>query len=187
VGEELRQLAGLVLKNLVKTAFKRLAPDAQAIVRERVLLAARDPSQALRHTAGSVVTTIVSTTRLSEWPELLPALVGMLESGDAGLGDGALNALLKICEDSAEELNSEELGRPLNQLVPMLLALFAHPKDSFRVSALKCMNSLISLSPQALLVNMDAYLEGLSKLASDPCASARRGVCEAMVLLVEVS
>lgn len=65
----------------------------------------------------------------------------------------------QICEDSAGELNSEELGRPLNQLVPMLLALFAHPKDSFRVSALKCMNSLISLSPQALVVNMDAYLE----------------------------
>eukprot|EP00903_Cladosiphon_okamuranus_P010633 g10055.t1 len=186
VDERLRQLAGLVLKNLVKSTFKRLEPQAQAIIRERVLLAARDPSQVLRHTAGSVVTSIVSATRLSQWPELLPALVGMLESGDVGLGDGALNALVKICEDSAQELNSEELGRPLNQLVPMLLHLFSHPKDSFRVAALKCINSLIPMSPQALLLNMDAYLEGLSKLASDPCASARKGVCEAMVLLVEV-
>lgn len=66
---------------------------------------------------------------------------------------------VQICEDSAQELNSEELGRPLNQLVPMLLALFSHPKDSFRVTALKCMNNLIQLSPQALLLNMDAYLE----------------------------
>lgn len=65
----------------------------------------------------------------------------------------------QICEDSARELESEELGRPLNQLVPMLLALFSHPKDSFRVMALTCVNSLISLSPQALLLNMDAYLE----------------------------
>ncbi|CAN0438037.1 unnamed protein product, partial [Hapterophycus canaliculatus] len=64
-----------------------------------------------------------------------------------------------ICEDSAEDLNSEELGRPLNQLVPMLLALFSHPTDSFRVMALACINSLISLSPQALLLSMDAYLE----------------------------
>lgn len=71
-------------------------PQAQAIIRERVLLGARDPSQVLRHTAGSVVTTVVSSTRLSEWPELLPALVGMLESGDAGLGDGALNTLVKV-------------------------------------------------------------------------------------------
>ncbi|CAB1119753.1 unnamed protein product [Ectocarpus sp. CCAP 1310/34] len=187
VDERLRQLAGLVLKNLVKTTFKSLEPQAQAIIRERVLLGARDPSQVLRHTAGSVVTTVVSSTRLSEWPELLPALVGMLESEDPGLGDGALNTLVKICEDSARELESEELGRPLNQLVPMLLALFSHPKDSFRVMALTCVNSLISLSPQALLLNMDAYLEGLSKLASDPCASARKGVCEAMVLLVEVN
>lgn len=77
-------------------AAQRLDPGAQALIRERVLLGARDPSQALRHTAGSVVTTIVSTTRLSQWPELLPALVAMLESGDAGLGDGALNALLKV-------------------------------------------------------------------------------------------
>lgn len=77
-------------------AAQRLPPEAQALIRERVLLGARDPSQALRHTAGTVVTTIVSTTRLSTWPELLPALVGMLESGDAGLGDGALDALLKV-------------------------------------------------------------------------------------------
>lgn len=60
------------------------------------MLGARDPSQALRHTAGSVVTTIVSAARLSTWPELLPALVEMLKSGDVGLGDGALNALLKV-------------------------------------------------------------------------------------------
>lgn len=65
----------------------------------------------------------------------------------------------QICEDSAQELNSEELGRPLNQLVPMLLHLFSHPKDSFRVMALTCINSLIPMSPQALLLNMDAYLE----------------------------
>lgn len=67
--------------------------------------------------------------------------------------------LRQICEDSAKELDSEELGRPLNELVPMLLALFSHPKDSFRVTALKCINSLISLGPQALVLNMDAYLE----------------------------
>lgn len=73
-----------------------LPPDAQALIRERVLLGARDPSQAVRHTAGTLVTTIVSATRLASWPELLPALVAMLESGDAGLGDGALNALLKV-------------------------------------------------------------------------------------------
>lgn len=41
----------------------------------------------------------------------------------------------------------------------MLLALFSHAKDSFRVMALTCINSLISLAPQALLLNMDAYLE----------------------------
>lgn len=68
-------------------------------------------------------------------------------------------AVAQICEDSAKELDSEDFGRPLNQLVPMLLALFSHPKDSFRVMALKCVNSLISLLPQALLLNMDAYLE----------------------------
>lgn len=68
----------------------------QALIQEKVLLGARDPSQAVRHTAGTVVTTIVSATRLTSWPGLLPALVAMLDSGDAGLGDGALNSLLKV-------------------------------------------------------------------------------------------
>lgn len=37
------------------------------------------------------------------------------------------------------------------------------------------------------VVAWSLMLQGLSKLAADPCASARKGVCEAMVLLVEVS
>ena len=95
--------------------------------------------------------------------------------------------VVQICEDSAEELNSEELGRPLNQLVPMLLALFSHPKDSFRVTALKCMNHLIQLSPQALLLNMDAYLQvrGKRKLFSQcrfsSASGGRRFLSENMV------
>ncbi|CAM9663741.1 unnamed protein product, partial [Choristocarpus tenellus] len=187
ISNALRQLAGLVLKNQIKPSFRDLPPKAQSIVRECTLLAARDHVLALRHTAGTVVTTLVSVVGLSSWPELLPALVGMLESGDTELGDGALDTFVKLSEDSAHELDSEELGRPLNQLVPLMLSLFGHPKESFRVAALTFVNSLITMGPQALLLNMDAYLEGLSKLARDECSLARKGVCQAMVMLIEAN
>ncbi|CAN0225179.1 unnamed protein product, partial [Discosporangium mesarthrocarpum] len=96
VNASLRQLAGLVLKNQIKSTFRSLPVNAQSVVRKGTLLAARDHVVAVRHTAGTVVTTLVSVAGLSSWGELLPAVVGMLESGDLELGDGALDILVKV-------------------------------------------------------------------------------------------
>ena len=60
--------------------------------------------------------------------------------------EGAFGALQKICEDSAEILDSDNLNRPLNVLIPKFLTFFRHsnPKGALeRGYQTKC--PLISL------------------------------------------
>lgn len=48
---------------------------------------------------------------------------------------GAFGALQKICEDSAEILDSDMLDRPLNIMIPKFLQFFKHnsPKIRYKV------------------------------------------------------
>lgn len=45
---------------------------------------------------------------------------------------GAFGALQKICEDSAEILDSDMLDRPLNIMIPKFLQFFKHSSPKIR-------------------------------------------------------
>ena len=45
---------------------------------------------------------------------------------------GAFGALQKICEDSAESLDTDALNRPLNVLIPKFLQFFKHTSAKIR-------------------------------------------------------
>ena len=48
------------------------------------------------------------------------------------LFQGAFGALQKICEDSAEALDTDALNRPLNILIPKFLQFFKHSSAKIR-------------------------------------------------------
>jgi hypothetical protein len=61
----------------------------------------------LRHTAGSISTTIVGTLGLDGWPEFVHWLLGSLAGGKAGDSaalDGALDSLSKVVEDHPHQV-----------------------------------------------------------------------------------
>ena len=66
---------------------------------------------------GILITTIASKGELGNWPELLPSLCQLLDSDNYNACEGSFGALQKICEDSAEVLDSDN-SRPLNILIP---------------------------------------------------------------------
>ena len=55
---------------------------------------------------------------LHNWPDLLPRLCQLLDADNPAVTEGSFGALQKICEDSAEVLDSDSLNRPLNVLIP---------------------------------------------------------------------
>ena len=78
-----------------------------------------------------LISSIAKAERLA-WPGLLQYLIQMLDTNDPNKMDGAFNALGKICEDMTQDLDAEELGRPVNTLIPKFITFCTHPSESIR-------------------------------------------------------
>ncbi|PSN30206.1 Transportin-1 [Blattella germanica] len=184
--EPTRSLSGLILKNNVKAHFHKFLPVVTEFIKSECLSAVGDPSPLIRATVGILITTIASKGELTTWPELLPALCNMLDSQDYNVCEGSFGALQKICEDSAELLDSDALNRPLNVLIPKFLQFFRHTSPKIRSHAIACVNQFIISRTQALMIHIDPFLENLFHLATDDDPEVRKNVCRALVMLLEV-
>uniref|UniRef100_A0A671PY69 Transportin-1 n=1 Tax=Sinocyclocheilus anshuiensis TaxID=1608454 RepID=A0A671PY69_9TELE len=135
---------------------------------------------------GILITTIASKGELQTWPELLPQLCNLLNSEDYNTCEGSFGALQKICEDSSELLDSDALNRPLNIMIPKFLQFFKHCSPKIRSHAIACVNQFIIGRAQALMDNIDTFIESLFALAGDEDCEVRKNVCRALVMLLEV-
>ncbi|UYV65623.1 TNPO1 [Cordylochernes scorpioides] len=184
--EPTRSLSGLILKNNVKLHFSKFPREVTEFIKWECLNSIGDPSPLIRATVGILITTIASKEELTNWPELLPRLCNLLDSEDYNACEGAFGALQKICEDSAELLDSDALNRPLNILIPKFLSFFRHSSPKIRSHAIGCVNQFIINRTQALMMHIDSFLENLFHLASDEDQEVRKNVCRAVVMLLEV-
>lgn len=184
--EPTRSLSGLILKNNVKAHFDKFPREVGDFIKAECLESVGDHSPLIRATVGILITTIASKGELTQWPELLPRLCQLLDSEDYNVCEGSFGALQKICEDSAEMLDTDALNRPLNVLVPKFLQFFRHSSPRIRSHAIACINQFIVNRTQALMVHIDSFIENLFHLASDEDSEVRKNVCRALVMLLEV-
>ncbi|XP_021283594.1 transportin-1-like isoform X1 [Herrania umbratica] len=187
---EIRQAAGLLLKNNLRSAFKLLDPAYQQYIKSQLLPCLGEAKRDIRNTVGTIISVIVQQERILGWPELLQVLVQCLDSNDINHMEGALDTLSKICEDIPHELDSDVPGlseRPIDVFLPRLLQCFQSPHASLRKLSLGSVNQFIMLMPSALYLSMDQYLQGLFVLSHDPVAEVRKLVCAALVQLIEVN
>ncbi|KAK8958597.1 Transportin-1 [Platanthera guangdongensis] len=186
---EVRQAAGLCLKNNLKGTFRSMASPHQQYIKSQLLPCLGAANKTIRSTAGTVISVIVQLGRVLGWPELLQALVHYLDSNDLNHMEGAMDAIYKICEDIPEELDLDVPGlaeRPINIFIPRLLQFFQSPHSTIRRLSLGSINQFIVIMPTALLLSMDQYLQGLFILTRDVSADVRKLVCSAFVQLIEV-
>ncbi|CAF0785363.1 unnamed protein product [Didymodactylos carnosus] len=183
--EATRSLSGLILKNNARTQYDRFPDDVKTYIKQECLQAIGDRSALIRATVGILITTIVSKGSLQQWPSLLEHLYLCLDSPDIDLCEGAFGALQKICEDSADQLNSD-MSQPLNVLIPKFIQFFLHSQPKIRSHAIACVNEFITPRAQSLMDNIDKFLENLFQLANDTDVDVRKHVCRALVMLVEV-
>lgn len=101
---------------------------------------------------------------------------------------GTFSALQKICEDSPKDLESSLLnGVPvLNLMIPRIVSFFNHASTKVRASAITCINQFILSRSQALMLNIDVFVQALYERANDTAPPVRKQVCQALVMLLEV-
>ena len=179
-----RSLSGLILKNNAKAFFDKFPDWCKEFIKRECLCCIGDPSQLIRATIGILITTIVSRSSLSAWPQLLPTLCTHLEAEAYASCEGAFGALQKICEDSHEQLEQSEA---IGYLIPKFIQYFRHSNAKIRSHAIACINQFIAFKSSALMNNnMDAFLENLFVLADDTDLDVRKNVCKAIVMLLDV-
>lgn len=184
--EPTRSLSGLILKNNIKAHFQKFQPEVSDFIKQKCLAAVGDGSPLIRATVGILITTIATKTQLSAWPELLPGLCSMLDSPHYNSCEGAFGALQKICEDSAELLETDNYSKPLNILIPKFLQFFKHSSAKIRAHAVACVNQFIICKTQVLMTHIDSFIEALFLISNDDDVEVRKHVCRALVMLVEV-
>ncbi|XP_056871915.1 transportin-2-like [Takifugu flavidus] len=184
--EPTRSLSGLILKNNVKAHYQNFPSGVSDFIKHECLNNIGDASLLIRATIGILITTIASKGELQTWPELLPQLCSLLDSEDYNTCEGSFGALQKICEDSSELLDSDALNQPLNIMIPKFLQFFKHRSPKIRSHAIACVNQFIICRAQALMDNIDTFIESLFALAADEDSEVRKNVCRALVMLLEV-
>ncbi|XP_055815498.1 transportin-1 isoform X1 [Solanum dulcamara] len=186
---DIRQAAGLLLKNNLRSAFQNMPLANQQYIKSELLPSLGVADRHIRSTAGTIISVLVQIDGIAGWPELLQALVSSLDSSDVNHVEGAMDALSKICEDVPQLLDSDISGlseRPITVFLPRFIQLFQSPHASLRKLSLSSVNQYIMLMPKVLHLSMDKYLQGLFLLANDPAPEVRKLVCAAFVQLIEV-
>eukprot|EP00939_MAST-03C_sp_MAST-3C-sp1_P002298 g2298.t1 len=182
----IRRSAGIYLKNCIGKAMRDIPGDLLEEIKGNVLKCTGSPLKAVRSTAGTIVSSIVRNGGLKSWSGLLAVVVPRLKSTDANECFGAFDIMRKLCEDVPEQLDSDDVGRPLNQIVPFLLQLLKHSDARVRSLSLRCLNHLIPAMPVAMDTNFQSLLTGVCGLGGDKSADVRKRVCECVNLLMEV-
>ncbi|KJZ75617.1 hypothetical protein HIM_05080 [Hirsutella minnesotensis 3608] len=185
-----RSAAGIMLKNNVRNEWKSIPESSLQLIKLAIPLGLQDKNSQIRNYAGNVATEVIKRGGLLGWPDLLPQLLDMVGNVSGQVTDeaqeGAMSALAKICEDNAKMLMREVNGqRPLNFVLPHLIAATKSELPRVRVGALTAINVFTPRESQAMINSVDDLLQHLFILSSDQNTDVRRQVCRAFVQLVE--
>lgn len=185
-----RSAAGIMLKNNLKSDWKTIPESSLQLIKLAVPIALQDKNTQIRNFAGNVATEIVQRGGLLGWPELLPQLIETFGNVSGQVSneaqEGAMSAMAKICEDNTRMLTREVNGqRPLNYILPQLIAATKSPLSKVRIGALTAINVFTPRESQAMNNSVDDLLQHLFTLANDESADVRRQVCRSFVSLVD--
>eukprot|EP00232_Nephroselmis_pyriformis_P015118 CAMPEP_0182883718 /NCGR_PEP_ID=MMETSP0034_2-20130328/18549_1 /TAXON_ID=156128 /ORGANISM="Nephroselmis pyriformis, Strain CCMP717" /LENGTH=339 /DNA_ID=CAMNT_0025016867 /DNA_START=101 /DNA_END=1116 /DNA_ORIENTATION=- len=185
---EVRQSAGLLLKNNLKAEYMHLSPAFRGYIKAALLPQIGHPNKHLRSAVGTVLSVIVVAGGLADWPELLSGMVQCLQHADPNLVEGSVDCLFKICEEVPMQVDAQPTGAPSPagaMLIPHVLALFTNASEHVRRTAVSVMNELLGNMPNTLRPFLDTLLQGLFSLAHDGSNGVRRVVCTGLVQLLD--
>uniref|UniRef100_A0A6U4NCF6 Importin N-terminal domain-containing protein n=1 Tax=Hemiselmis andersenii TaxID=464988 RepID=A0A6U4NCF6_HEMAN len=183
---QLRQLAGLELKNTIRLQHHKMDPNVLTFVRQSIIDVLGAEERRSRMIAAQIITTLLSIVTLDAWPELIPGIIAKLDAQGTGGSQGAMAAMILVCEDHNNALCSQQHADTLAAILAKLMAQMQSSDAEFRAGAIRCVKHFILRLPNALVVNLPAFLNGLLALHKDASPEVRKEMCQSLCLLVEV-
>ncbi|KAI7877683.1 ARM repeat-containing protein [Lichtheimia hyalospora FSU 10163] len=180
-----RSVAGLTLKNNIRSHFPLIPPPVVEYIKECSLQHIGDPQ--VGKAVGIVIAAIVERGQVHNWIQALQVLMEKLDDPDTTVVENAFTTLQKICEDCSRDLDQNVGGvQPLEFMIPKFITFFGHPQTKLRLCAINSTSQFITLRSAPLMNNMDQFLSALFSRATDDHIDVRKGVCQSLVSLLEM-
>lgn len=190
-GVDLRQLAGLIVKNYIVKTLPVLDPIISQFIKTEILHGVTDPLPDIRNTSGTILGKIVSSNNIQTWIDILPPLINLLDvisHRQTHITEGALIAIKIIFEDNNAKL--QDIGSTIvDTIIARLLSLLEFQESSsIRLYSLESMNALLFqlATESAGSIHIPNFLNSIAKLAADPVPQIRKGVCQAITTLASI-
>ena len=196
---DIRQLAGLTIKNYAYPHFMNLNQDSLNNIKMEMISSLQCDNDSIRRTGATLISRLSEAFPGELWYDIIPHIIMILEQDTTNQNyiqsDGAMQAILQICEDASEKLfmssktdTNTFIKQPIEMLLPTLLKSFRSNHESIRCRALQSINKLLYMLPSdddtntnnsigVLLTHMPYFIEGLSILSSDASVSVQTAVC----------
>ena len=196
-----RQWAAMVLKNGISDNFELGIKPALAFILQQL-------TQCVGHEKGvrkAVANCLSMLVRESQSPEVALQLCSMLDSPNADIVSGAMQAVSNVCEDCYELLfDNPAFAQITQQLIPTLIKFMSHGEQPIREQALwavvnlfTCCHELILLRdsgnlteipelPKVVTDNITGFLQNIMRLALEP-PNVQKGVCRGLVFVAETN
>ncbi|KAI8061151.1 armadillo-type protein [Gongronella butleri] len=180
----IRSVAGLTLKNNIRSYYPTIPPQVLDHVKECCLQHIGD--EAVGRAVSLVVTAIMARGQVHNWPQGLQSLLQKLDDPSPSVVTHALGTLHRICEDCSNELDGNINGvNPLEYMIPKFITFFEHPNPALRLEAIQSVQQFISLRSEPLMRRINEFLGGIFHRATDDNVEVRKAVCQALVNILE--
>lgn len=187
---EVRQSAGLLLKNNLRTVPYKDGDPGRSVVRLLIGEGLCFRDTVLRHTAASCASAIVASSGFVSWPDLMQMLWYSLRSNDADRIEGALDVIQKAWEDAPvamSESGRDDQASAADVLLPQTLPLFSSDREDIKVGAIEVMNQGLYNECAVMAELLDGYKNGLFSLAHDLNPRVRKVVCIGLRYMTELA
>ncbi|KAG0742794.1 hypothetical protein G6F57_010403 [Rhizopus arrhizus] len=181
----IRSVAGLTLKNNIRSYYPTIAPQVLEYVKECCLQHVGDNE--VGKAVSLVIAAIVQRGQIQNWPQAIQVLLEKLDSPNPVVVENAFSTFQKICEDSARDIDTVIGGvQPLEFMIPKFIAFFDHPDAKIRLNAISSTSQFITLRSTPLMTRINDFLVALFKRATDDNIEVRKAVCQSLVGLLEM-
>ncbi|EDV23327.1 uncharacterized protein TRIADDRAFT_50449 [Trichoplax adhaerens] len=178
-----RSLAGLILKNNVKSHYEKFPENVRQLIKYECLHTIGDPSPLIRAIVAILITAVARNDGFAEWQDLIPALFQLVDSGNYEACEGAFLALHNICEDVADVADVVS-GLPVDFMIPKFIQYIKHYSPKIRSLAVACICHFMQAS--TILPHIQDLIQNLFSVANDESGEVRKNVCHALVTLLGI-
>eukprot|EP00045_Choanoeca_perplexa_P015656 m.200051 g.200051 ORF g.200051 m.200051 type:complete len:892 (+) comp17049_c0_seq1:98-2773(+) len=180
-----RSSAGIILKNNIQWSPSTFNHAIVNYIQCNVFKALHEPAVLVRRITANLISTLINSLEIQSWPEAVPTLIAMARTQEEHVSMGAWLTLSDICEDTAPDMCGYQNGVLVDQIVTAAIEFFDHSNLEIRTHALNASIQFIPSASPGFINNLEIFVQGIFKLASDEAPAVRQHVCTALVSLVE--